>query len=155
MLVAAHLVRAIAAPKWPPSAVVDLVSTTVEYWSVSAVKSGHPSRLQSDHLGGLGADSEAGCGGRAEGAHRGAAGDLSDDGVEGGAVRVLRGMSGRRRSRPSSAFEPRVRALLAATPDMPATVIAERVEWSGSIAWFRENVLRPEHRPVDPADRFS
>ena len=40
---------------------------------------------------------------------------------------------------------------------MPATVLAERVEWSGSITWFRENVrrLRPEHRPVDPADRLS
>lgn len=40
---------------------------------------------------------------------------------------------------------------------MPATVIAERVEWAGSITWFRENVrrLRPEHRPVDPADRLS
>lgn len=40
---------------------------------------------------------------------------------------------------------------------MPATVIAERVEWSGSITWFRENIrrLRPEHRPVDPADRLA
>jgi len=40
---------------------------------------------------------------------------------------------------------------------MPATVIAERVEWGGSITWFRENVrrLRPEHRPVDPADRLT
>lgn len=48
-------------------------------------------------------------------------------------------------------FEPRVRALLAQTPDMPATVIAERVGWDGSITWFRQNVkaLRPEHRPVD------
>ncbi len=56
-----------------------------------------------------------------------------------------------------SPFEARVRALLAEHPDMPATVIAERVEWSGSITWFRENVrrLRPEHRPVDPADRLS
>ena len=53
-------------------------------------------------------------------------------------------------------FEPRVRALLAEFPEMPATVIAERVGWSGSITWFRENVarLRPEHRPVDPADRL-
>jgi transposase len=53
-------------------------------------------------------------------------------------------------------FEPAVRALLARTPDMPATVIAERVGWSGSITWFRDNVrrLRPEHRPVDPADRL-
>lgn len=54
-------------------------------------------------------------------------------------------------------FEPRVRVLLEQTPDMPATVIAERVGWEGSITWFRENVkrLRPEHRPIDPADRLS
>ena len=54
-------------------------------------------------------------------------------------------------------FEPRVRALLAEVPDMPATVIAERVGWSGSNRWFRENVkrLRPEFRPPDPADRLS
>ena len=39
---------------------------------------------------------------------------------------------------------------------MPATVIAERVGWSGSITWFRDNVrrLRPEHRRPDPADRL-
>jgi hypothetical protein len=56
-----------------------------------------------------------------------------------------------------SPFEPLVRQLLARTPDMPATVIAERVGWSGSITWFRDNVrrLRPEHRPVDPADRLA
>ena len=54
-------------------------------------------------------------------------------------------------------FEPHVRALLAEVPDMPATVLAERVGWTGSIRWFSENVkrLRPEHRPVDPADRIS
>lgn len=54
-------------------------------------------------------------------------------------------------------FEPRVRVLLAEFPDMPATVIAERVGWTGSITWFRENVkrLRPVHRPVDPADRLT
>lgn len=54
-------------------------------------------------------------------------------------------------------FEPRVRALLTEFPDMPATVIAERVGWTGSITWFRENVkrLRPEHRLVDPADRLT
>ena len=53
-------------------------------------------------------------------------------------------------------FEPRVRALLAETPDMPATVLAERVGWSGSITWFRENVkrLRSQFRPIDPADRL-
>ena len=54
-------------------------------------------------------------------------------------------------------FEAAVRALLEEVPDMPATVLAERVGWTGSIRWFSENVkrLRPEHRPVDPADRLS
>lgn len=54
-------------------------------------------------------------------------------------------------------FEPRVRALLEETPEMPATVLAERVGWTGSIRWFSENVrvLRPQHRPIDPADRLS
>ena len=53
-------------------------------------------------------------------------------------------------------YEPHVRALLAEVPEMPATVLAERVGWGGSIRWFSENVkrLRPEHRPVDPADRI-
>jgi hypothetical protein len=39
---------------------------------------------------------------------------------------------------------------------MPVTVIAERVGWSGSITWFRDNVrrLRPEQSRVDPADRL-
>jgi transposase len=55
-----------------------------------------------------------------------------------------------------SPFERRVRDLLAEHPQMPATVIAERVGWSGSITWFRDNVrrLRPEQRPIDPADRL-
>jgi len=54
-------------------------------------------------------------------------------------------------------FEPRVRVLLKETPDMPATVLAERVGWEGSIRWFSDNVkrLRPEHRPIDPADRLT
>jgi transposase len=64
-----------------------------------------------------------------------------------------------RRPGPTSftVFEPRVRALLEQTPDMPATVLAERVGWTGSIRWFSDNVkrLRPEHRPVDPADRLT
>lgn len=53
-------------------------------------------------------------------------------------------------------FEPHVRALLAEVPDMPATVLAERVGWTGSIRWFSENVrrLRPGLRAVDPADRI-
>jgi transposase len=56
-----------------------------------------------------------------------------------------------------SPFEGRVRALLEEFPEMPATVIAERVGWEGSITWFRDNVrqLRPGHRRPDPADRLS
>jgi transposase len=55
-----------------------------------------------------------------------------------------------------TAFEAGVRALLAEYPEMPATVLAERVGWTGSITWFRDNVrrLRPEHRRPDPADRL-
>nr|WP_194241505.1 IS21 family transposase [Galbitalea soli] len=75
------------------------------------------------------------------------------------AVSSVRPPKYERPARPTSfsPFESRVRALLAEHPSMPATVIAERVEWSGSITWFRDNVrrLRPEHRPVDPADRLS
>jgi len=39
-------------------------------------------------------------------------------------------------------FEPAVRALLAEVPHMPATVLAERVGWTGSIRWFSDNVRR-------------
>ena len=64
-----------------------------------------------------------------------------------------------RRAGPTSftPFEARVRQLLTETPDMPATVLAERVGWTGSIRWFRDNVnrLRSDHRPIDPADRLT
>lgn len=54
-------------------------------------------------------------------------------------------------------FEARVRAILSEHPEMPATVIAERVGWGGSITWFRDNVrlLRPDYRRPDPADRLT
>lgn len=54
-------------------------------------------------------------------------------------------------------FEARVRELLVETPTMPATVLAERVGWEGSIRWFRDNVkrLRPEQQRIDPADRIQ
>jgi hypothetical protein len=50
----------------------------------------------------------------------------------------------------------RVRELLTETPSMPATVLAERVGWEGSIRWFRDNVkqLRPQQQRIDPADRL-
>lgn len=53
-------------------------------------------------------------------------------------------------------FEARVKELLRETPEMPATVLAERVGWTGSIRWFRDNVkrLRPEQRRIDSADRL-
>jgi len=64
-----------------------------------------------------------------------------------------------RRAAPTSftPFEDRVRVLLEDDPELPAVVIAERVGWTGSITWFRQNVkrLRPEHRKIDPADRLS
>jgi transposase len=64
-----------------------------------------------------------------------------------------------RRRAPTSftPYESRVRELLADTPDMPATVLAERVGWTGSIRWFRDNVnrVRADQRPIDPADRLS
>ncbi len=64
-----------------------------------------------------------------------------------------------RRAAPTSftPFEARVRVLLEDDPELPAVVIAERVEWPGSMTWFRENVkrLRPEHRRIDPADRLT
>ena len=64
-----------------------------------------------------------------------------------------------RSARPTSftPFEARVRELLAETPQMPATVLAERVGWEGSVRWFRDNVrrLRPEQQRIDPADRLE
>ena len=53
-------------------------------------------------------------------------------------------------------FEQQVRQLLLATPSMPATVLAERVGWSGSSSWFRQNIaaIRPDYAPTDPADRI-
>lgn len=52
-------------------------------------------------------------------------------------------------------FESHVRELLAEFPTIPASVIAERVGWSGS--GFRKKVaeLRPEYAPKDPADRLD
>lgn len=53
--------------------------------------------------------------------------------------------------------EPRIRELLAVYPRMPATVIAERIEWSYSIRTLSERVreLRPVYLPPDPASRTT
>jgi hypothetical protein len=108
-------------------------------------------------FGGLGFDPEVGRGGRAEVADREAAGHLAHHGGQGGGsterLKYVRAPAAETSFTP---FEPRVRALLTEHPDMPATVLAERVGWSGSPSWFRENVarLRPEQRRADPADRL-
>jgi transposase len=55
------------------------------------------------------------------------------------------------------AVEPQIRALLAEWPDMPATVVAERIGWSRSMTVLKDRVrlLRAEYRPVDPASRTT
>lgn len=52
-------------------------------------------------------------------------------------------------------FEVRVWELLVEAPTMLATVPAERVGWTGSIRWFRDNVkrIRRERQRTDPSDR--
>lgn len=54
-------------------------------------------------------------------------------------------------------LEPRIRALLAEFPDMPGSVIAERIGWERSSSILRERVaaLRPLYRPADPVDRTT
>jgi transposase len=53
--------------------------------------------------------------------------------------------------------EPRIRELLRAYPAMPATVIAERIEWDRGLTVLRDRVreLRPVYLPPDPASRTS
>ena len=55
----------------------------------------------------------------------------------------------------TDAFEPRIRELLAAYPQMPATVIAQRIGWPYSIRTLSGKVaeLRPVYLPPDPAGR--
>jgi len=55
------------------------------------------------------------------------------------------------------AAEPRIRELLQAYPTMPATVIAERIEWNRSVRVLRDRVaeLRPAYLPPDPASRTA
>ena len=54
-------------------------------------------------------------------------------------------------------FVPAIREVLSQFPDMPASVIAERVGWEFSASVLRAKVaeLRPLHRPADPADRIT
>jgi transposase len=58
-----------------------------------------------------------------------------------------------RRGSVVDAVEPRIRELLQACPTMPATVIAERIEWPYSIRTLSGRVaeLRPVYLPPDPS----
>lgn len=53
------------------------------------------------------------------------------------------------------AVEAEIRALLRDTPDMPATVIAERIGWDRGMTVLRDRIgeLRPLFLPPDPAQR--
>ena len=53
--------------------------------------------------------------------------------------------------------EPRIRELLQAFPAMPATVIAERIDWTRSMTVIKKRVaeLRPVYLPPDPASRTA
>jgi hypothetical protein len=53
--------------------------------------------------------------------------------------------------------EPRIRDLLREFPQMPATVIAERIGWDRSLTVLKERVrlLRPVYAPQDPASRTT
>jgi transposase len=55
----------------------------------------------------------------------------------------------------ADAAEPRIRELLAQWPEMPATVIAERIGWDRSLTVLKVRVreLRPRFVPPDPASR--
>ena len=59
-----------------------------------------------------------------------------------------RSTSGRRRARSSTSVEPQIRELLQQWPDMPATVIAERIGWDRGLTVLKDRVreLRPAYR---------
>lgn len=53
-------------------------------------------------------------------------------------------------------YEPEIRKLLREYPRMPATVIAERIDWKNSISTLKNRIakIRPEYTSVDPVDRL-
>ena len=53
--------------------------------------------------------------------------------------------------------EPRIRELLQAYSEVPATVIAERIGWTRGLTVFKERIaaLRPVYLPPDPAGRTT
>jgi transposase len=55
----------------------------------------------------------------------------------------------------ADAFEPRIRAVLAEFPRMPAPLVAERINWPYSITPLKKRLrqIRPEYVGIDPVDR--
>jgi transposase len=55
------------------------------------------------------------------------------------------------------AAEPRIRELLKVYPQMPATVIAERIGWERGLTVLKDRIreLRPAYLPPDPASRTA
>jgi len=53
--------------------------------------------------------------------------------------------------------EEQIRRLLHDSPEMPTTVVAERIGWRRSITVLRDRVrqLRPLYRPLDPSSRTT
>src|SRR5690242_11334985 len=53
------------------------------------------------------------------------------------------------------AVEPQIRELLEQWPEMPATVIPERIGWDRGLTVLKDRIrdLRPAYRPADPASR--
>ena len=53
--------------------------------------------------------------------------------------------------------EPRIRELLREFPEMPATVVAERIDWPHGLTILKDRVreLRPLFRPPDPCQRTT
>lgn len=54
-------------------------------------------------------------------------------------------------------MEPDIRRLLQTHPRMPATVIAERIDWTRGLTVLKERIrgLRPVYLPADPAGRTT
>jgi hypothetical protein len=66
-------------------------------------------------------------------------------------------MDARRPSPYREACVDEIRALLAAEPTMPATVIAERIGWTRSMTQLKARVAerRPLFKPPDPVQRTT
>jgi transposase len=108
--------------------------------------------------GGLGGDPSVVSGGAdADQGDRAGAWVLEEHGEEGDSRGAAAGLSATDARFSGGCSRARIRELLQACPTMPATVIAERIEWPYSIRTLSTRVaeLRPIYVPPDPASRTS